>query len=223
MSNPNPSSVRGALGRLHPFSIAVVVAAVIATPLMLGFSGGFGTSKGGDAEAANAEVAATSTSLASGDFVDAEPAFSAEELAFFEALAADEQARWAALAEAELAARWAALAPPPAPAPAPTPAPAPAPAPEVGGGAPAPEVASGSVWDALAQCESSGNWAMNSGNGFFGGIQFMHQTWVNMGGRDYAEYPHEASREQQIEVAERLLAAYGWGQWPACSSKLGLR
>ena len=78
-------------------------------------------------------------------------------------------------------------------------------------------------WDAIAQCESSGNWAMNSGNGFYGGVQFMHQTWVNMGGRDYAEYPHEATREQQIEVSERLLAAYGWGQWPACSRKLGLR
>jgi len=89
--------------------------------------------------------------------------------------------------------------------------------------APAPAVGDGSVWDALAQCESNGNWAMNSGNGFYGGIQFMHSTWVNMGGRDFAEYPHEATREQQIEVAERLLAAYGWGQWPACSSKLGLR
>jgi hypothetical protein len=88
---------------------------------------------------------------------------------------------------------------------------------------PAPAVSNGSVWDRLAQCESSGNWAMNSGNGFYGGVQFMHSTWVSQGGRQYAEYPHQATREQQIAVAERLLAAAGWGQWPACSSKLGLR
>jgi hypothetical protein len=83
--------------------------------------------------------------------------------------------------------------------------------------------ADGSVWDALAQCESSGNWSMNSGNGFHGGLQFMHSTWVNMGGRQWAEYPHEATRDQQIEVATRLQATYGWGQWPACSARLGLR
>jgi hypothetical protein len=88
---------------------------------------------------------------------------------------------------------------------------------------PAPSTLSGSVWDALAVCESGGNWAMNSGNGFYGGIQFMHSTWVNMGGRQWAEYPHQATRDQQIEVATRLQAQYGWGQWPACSAKLGLR
>jgi membrane protein involved in colicin uptake len=87
----------------------------------------------------------------------------------------------------------------------------------------APAVANGGVWDRLARCESGGNWSMNSGNGFYGGIQFMHSTWVSMGGRQFAEYPHQASREGQIAVAERLLAASGWGQWPACSAKLGLR
>lgn len=80
-----------------------------------------------------------------------------------------------------------------------------------------------SVWDDLAWCESRGNWHMNSGNGFYGGLQFMHSTWLNMGGGQYAHYPHEATREQQIEVASRLQAQYGWGQWPACSSALGLR
>lgn len=117
-------------------------------------------------------------------------------------------------------------APVPAPAPAPAPAPEPEPAPEpapVVDAAQAPAVPSDSVWDALAVCESSGNWAMNSGNGFYGGIQFMHSTWVNMGGRQWAEYPHQATREQQIEVATRLQAQYGWGQWPACSARLGLR
>jgi len=88
---------------------------------------------------------------------------------------------------------------------------------------PPPPVAGDSVWDALAQCESGGNWSINTGNGFYGGIQFMHSTWVNMGGRQWAEYPHEATREQQIEVATRLQAQYGWGQWPACSARLGLR
>ncbi len=88
---------------------------------------------------------------------------------------------------------------------------------------PPPPVNNGSVWDALAQCESNGNWHINTGNGFYGGIQFMLSTWLNMGGGQYAYYPHEATREQQIEVATRLQAQYGWGQWPACSAKLGLR
>lgn len=93
-----------------------------------------------------------------------------------------------------------------------------------GGRSPAePASATYSVWDDLAVCESGGNWSMNSGNGFYGGIQFMHSTWVNMGGRQWAEYPHQATRDQQIEVAVRLQAQYGWGQWPACAAKLGLR
>lgn len=77
-----------------------------------------------------------------------------------------------------------------------------------------------SVWDRLAQCESSGNWAMNSGNGFYGGVQFMASTWRAMGG---SGLPHQASRETQIAIAKKLQAQYGWGQWPACSAKLGLR
>ena len=86
-----------------------------------------------------------------------------------------------------------------------------------------PESTQYSVWDDLAWCESRGNWHMNSGNGFYGGLQFMHSTWLNMGGSQYAYYPHEATREQQIAVASNLQTQYGWGQWPACSSKLGLR
>ncbi|MFC5995891.1 transglycosylase family protein [Pseudonocardia hispaniensis] len=77
-----------------------------------------------------------------------------------------------------------------------------------------------SVWDRLAQCESSGNWAINTGNGFSGGLQFTPSTWRAFGGTGLA---HNASREQQIAVAERVLAVQGWGAWPACSSKLGLR
>ena len=76
------------------------------------------------------------------------------------------------------------------------------------------------VWDDLAMCESSGNWSINTGNGFYGGLQFTLQTWHGFGGTGM---PNEASRSEQIEVAERILAVQGWVAWPACSTKLGLR
>ncbi|HET9879217.1 MAG TPA: transglycosylase family protein [Candidatus Limnocylindria bacterium] len=78
------------------------------------------------------------------------------------------------------------------------------------------------VWDRLAQCESGGNWAINTGNGYYGGLQFSHGTWLAYGGGAYAEYPHQATREEQIAVAERLRAARGYQPWPACRIKLGL-
>ena len=90
-------------------------------------------------------------------------------------------------------------------------------------GAAAPAVAGGSVWDSLAQCESGGNWGINTGNGFSGGVQFVRSTWLGMGGGEFAPDAYLASREQQIVVAERVLASQGWGAWPGCSSKLGLR
>ncbi|TDN42479.1 LysM domain-containing protein [Curtobacterium flaccumfaciens] len=80
--------------------------------------------------------------------------------------------------------------------------------------------ASGSTWDALAQCESGGNWAINTGNGYYGGLQFTLGTWQANGG---AGNPASAGRDAQIAVAERVLASQGWGAWPACSAKLGLR
>ncbi len=79
--------------------------------------------------------------------------------------------------------------------------------------------ASGSTWDALAQCESGGNWAINTGNGYYGGLQFTLSTWQANGG---SGNPAAASRSAQIAVAERVLASQGWGAWPACSAKLGL-
>jgi resuscitation-promoting factor RpfB len=79
---------------------------------------------------------------------------------------------------------------------------------------------SGSVWDKLAQCESGGNWSINTGNGYYGGLQFSLSTWRAYGG---SGMPHQASREQQIAIAKKLQADAGWGSWPACSSKLGLR
>jgi hypothetical protein len=78
------------------------------------------------------------------------------------------------------------------------------------------------VWDDLAQCESGGNWAINTGNGYYGGLQFSYDTWHGYGGGDFAQYPHEATREEQIIVAERLHAARGFQPWPACRIKLGL-
>jgi resuscitation-promoting factor RpfA len=78
------------------------------------------------------------------------------------------------------------------------------------------------TWDALAQCESSGNWAINTGNGYYGGLQFSASTWAAFGGTGYAPRADLATREQQIATAEKTLAAQGWGAWPACSAKLGL-
>ncbi len=79
------------------------------------------------------------------------------------------------------------------------------------------------VWDTIAQCESGGNWSMNTGNGFTGGLQFMTSTWLAQGGGKYAPAAYLATPSQQIEIAERTLASGGWGQWPACSRKAGLR
>lgn len=84
----------------------------------------------------------------------------------------------------------------------------------------APAFAAGDpTWDRLAQCESSGNWAINTGNGFSGGLQFTPSTWKAYGGTGLA---HNASRSEQIAVAQRVQAGQGWGAWPACSRKLGL-
>ena len=80
--------------------------------------------------------------------------------------------------------------------------------------------AGGGVWDRLAQCESGGNWGINTGNGYSGGLQFSPGTWAANGGTGSA---HNASRAEQIRVAERVRASQGWGAWPACSSRLGLR
>jgi resuscitation-promoting factor RpfA len=76
-----------------------------------------------------------------------------------------------------------------------------------------------SAWDRLASCESGGDWSTNTGNGYYGGIQFNATTWHRYGG---SGMPHQASKAQQIAVAERTLAAQGWGAWPACSRKMGL-
>ena len=115
------------------------------------------------------------------------------------------------------------IIPPAEPDPEPEPEPEPAPESE-----PEPEpqtsgAVAGSTWDALAECESNGDWSINTGNGYYGGLQFHPQTWEAHGGHQYAANAHQASREQEIAIAENVLASQGWGAWPACSSALGLR
>ena len=115
----------------------------------------------------------------------------------------------------------------PPPPPPPPPAPEPAPAPSTtssggagGGGAAPPANTSGLNWDAVAQCESGGNWQANTGNGFYGGLQFDSGTWLANGGGAYASRADLASREQQIAVANRLYAARGSSPWPVCGQNL---
>ncbi|MER7706671.1 transglycosylase family protein [Kitasatospora sp. NPDC097605] len=79
-----------------------------------------------------------------------------------------------------------------------------------------------SVWDKVAACEATGNWAINSGNGFYGGLQFTSSTWAAFGGTAYAPQAHQATKAQQIAVGEKVLAAQGPGAWPVCSVKAGL-
>lgn len=79
-----------------------------------------------------------------------------------------------------------------------------------------------SDWDRLAQCEAGGNWGINTGNGYQGGLQFSPSTWNAHGGGEYAATANQATREEQIVVAEKVLASQGWGAWPSCSASLGL-
>lgn len=84
------------------------------------------------------------------------------------------------------------------------------------------QAASSSTWDRLARCESGGNWKINTGNGYSGGLQFAAGTWRAFGGGRYASAAYRATRAEQILVAQKVLSAQGWGAWPACSRKLGL-
>ncbi|MFJ3775075.1 transglycosylase family protein [Streptomyces sp. NPDC090075] len=77
------------------------------------------------------------------------------------------------------------------------------------------------VWDRIAQCESGGNWHINTGNGYYGGLQFSASTWRAYGGTAYASTADQASREAQIAVATKVQHAQGWGAWPVCSARAG--
>ncbi|MFE7762587.1 transglycosylase family protein [Streptomyces sp. NPDC057438] len=80
--------------------------------------------------------------------------------------------------------------------------------------------ATASEWDAVAQCESGGNWSINTGNGYYGGLQFSASTWAGYGGTQYASTADKASKAQQIAIAEKVLAGQGKGAWPVCGTGL---
>mgnify|MGYP002652489313 CR=1 FL=1 len=82
--------------------------------------------------------------------------------------------------------------------------------------------ASGTVWDRVAACESGGNWSINTGNGYYGGLQFSAQTWLGFGGGKYARYANQATKAQQIAIAQKVLRVQGPGAWPVCSRRAGL-
>jgi LysM repeat protein len=84
--------------------------------------------------------------------------------------------------------------------------------------APVPASSGGANWSAIAACESGGNWSTNTGNGFYGGLQFTEQTWLAYGGGQYASSANLASESQQIAVAQRVLAGQGIGAWPVCGA-----
>ncbi|GAB2948875.1 hypothetical protein GCM10023080_004470 [Streptomyces pseudoechinosporeus] len=78
-------------------------------------------------------------------------------------------------------------------------------------------------WGCLAQCESSGRWDVNTGNGYYGGLQFRQSTWELFGGLKYAPRADLATRQEQITVAEGVLSVQGWEAWPVCSKRYGLK
>ncbi|MDI3313971.1 MAG: transglycosylase family protein [Mycobacterium sp.] len=159
------------------------------------------------------------TAYAEGEAWDVSAAFgaAAEEPA---AVAAEERTPEAgepAAPEAlEAAESDAADAPAPEAAPEAPAAPAPAPAAEAPAVHPAPQKAYSVNWDAIAQCESGGNWSINTGNGYSGGLQFTPGTWAANGG---SGSPANASREEQIRVAENVLRTQGLGAWPVCGRR----
>src|SRR5699024_11921728 len=88
--------------------------------------------------------------------------------------------------------------------------------------APAASAAPDSDWDRLADCESGGNWSINTGNGYHGGLQFSASTWQAHGGGEFAPTADQATRVEQIVVAEHTIDSQDCGEWPTCSSMLGL-
>jgi resuscitation-promoting factor RpfA len=91
-----------------------------------------------------------------------------------------------------------------------------------GGMATATSASAASVWDRVAACESGGNWSINTGNGYYGGLQFSDRTWDGFGGERYASSAHRATKAEQITVAKKVLAVQGPGAWPTCGARAGL-
>ncbi|MQA16555.1 MAG: transglycosylase [Pseudonocardiaceae bacterium] len=84
------------------------------------------------------------------------------------------------------------------------------------------QAASGEDWNSVAECESGQRWHLDTGNGYYGGLQFSDQTWDGFGGEEYASTADDASRTQQIAIAERVLDEQGWDAWPTCSEQAGV-
>ncbi|WP_285550210.1 transglycosylase family protein, partial [Streptomyces lavendulae] len=82
--------------------------------------------------------------------------------------------------------------------------------------------ASVATWDKVAHCESTDNWSINTGNGYYGGLQILKSTWDAYGGQQYTAYPHQATKQQQILIAEKILAGQGAGAWGSCGAAAGL-
>lgn len=80
----------------------------------------------------------------------------------------------------------------------------------------------GGVWDRIAACESGGDWQINTGNGYYGGLQFSAATWEAYGGTAYAPRADKATREQQIAIADKVRNRQGWGAWPTCAARVGV-
>ena len=91
-----------------------------------------------------------------------------------------------------------------------------------GGMATASSAQASTVWDRVAACESGGNWSINTGNGYYGGLQFSDRTWDGFGGERYAPTANRATKAQQITVAQKVLASQGPGAWPTCGARAGL-
>ena len=85
------------------------------------------------------------------------------------------------------------------------------------------EAATVRTWERVARCESTSRWHVNTGNGYYGGLQISGRTWRAFHGRQFASLPHRASKREQIRVAERIKRVQGWRAWPSCSARLGLR
>lgn len=83
--------------------------------------------------------------------------------------------------------------------------------------------AASSAWDRIAACESGGNWHIDTGNGYYGGVQFTHETWIAYGGGAYAANADGATKTEQIIIATRTQHGQGWGAWPVCAARAGLR
>ena len=91
-----------------------------------------------------------------------------------------------------------------------------------GGMATASSAQASTVWDRVAACESGGNWSINTGNGYYGGLQFSDRTWDGFGGERYAPTANRATKAQQITIAQKVLVTQGPGAWPTCGARAGL-